>query len=151
MLTDQVVQRWQRRSGQHRCNSIMYKCKTTMKTFKNNFTTQEQSKRLLELGVPAWTADCFYPIKTSDMPIIIADIKVGFNLKYSTPCWSVGRLIEIHRIYSTLPDEEYMFPFWKDQEDNIEWSIRVLESGIMAGNIDFQNLGTDDHRRHQGL
>ena len=27
---------------------------------QNNFTTTEQSKRLLELGVPAWTADCFF-------------------------------------------------------------------------------------------
>ena len=69
-----------------------------MSKLQNNYTTQKQSKRLLELGIPAWTADCFYPIKTSDMPIIIADIKVGFNLKYATPCWSVGRLIEIYEI-----------------------------------------------------
>lgn len=28
-----------------------------MKKLQNNFTTPEQSKRLLELGVPEWTAD----------------------------------------------------------------------------------------------
>lgn len=31
-----------------------------MKTLENNFTTPEQSKRLLELGVPADSADMYY-------------------------------------------------------------------------------------------
>ena len=31
-----------------------------MKQLQNNFTTPEQSKRLLELGVPADSADMFY-------------------------------------------------------------------------------------------
>ena len=31
-----------------------------MKTLQNNFTTPEQSKRLLELGVPADSADIYY-------------------------------------------------------------------------------------------
>lgn len=31
-----------------------------MKTLQNNFTTPEQSKRLLELGVPADSADMYY-------------------------------------------------------------------------------------------
>ena len=30
-----------------------------MKKLQNNFTTPEQSKRLLELGVPADSADCY--------------------------------------------------------------------------------------------
>lgn len=31
-----------------------------MSKLQNNFTTPEQSKRLLELGVPADSADCFW-------------------------------------------------------------------------------------------
>ena len=31
-----------------------------MKNLQNNFTTQEQSKRLLEIGVPADSADMYY-------------------------------------------------------------------------------------------
>ena len=31
-----------------------------MKTLQNNFTTPEQSKKLLELGVPIDSADMFY-------------------------------------------------------------------------------------------
>lgn len=114
---------------------------------QSDFTTPEQSKRLLELGVPIDSANCYLTrfgidkdwevkvlnnVKYSEIPIS--------NQEYCLPCWSVGRLIEIHRICSTLPDERYMFPFWKDQEDNVEWVIRVLESGIMIGNIDFSKL-----------
>jgi hypothetical protein len=39
-----------------------------------------------------------------------------------------------------MPEEQYMFSFWYDTQDNVEWAIRVLESGIMTGNIDFSKL-----------
>lgn len=63
-----------------------------MKTLQNNFTTPEQSKRLLELGVPAWTADCFY----SESGKI--EIKNTALDELFPSCWSVGRLIEIYHI-----------------------------------------------------
>ena len=120
-----------------------------MKNLQNNFTTPAQSKRLLELGVPSDSADC-YLLRTrtqGDTFIVevlhdeLYSIKDKFtNILEYLPCWSVGRLIEINRICSTLPDEEWMFPFWKDQEDNIEWAIRVMESGVRVGNIDFSKL-----------
>ena len=59
------------------------------KKLRSNFTTPEQSKRLLEIGVPTWTADCYYneygkmEIKNTALDILY------------TPCWSVGRLIEV--------------------------------------------------------
>ena len=120
-----------------------------MKNLQNNFTTPAQSKRLLELGVPADSADC-YLLRThtkGDTFIVevlhdelYSKIDKFTNILEYLPCWSVGRLIEINRICSTLPDEEWMFPFWKDQEDNIEWAIRVMESGVRVGNIDFSKL-----------
>lgn len=111
-----------------------------MKKLKNNFTTPEQSKGLLELGVPAWTADCYYKMNLYSFKTEMCFTKEDNLLYHYTPCWSVGRLIDIHRVSTTLPDEEYLFPFWKDQEDNVEWAIRVLESGIRTGNIDFSKL-----------
>ena len=75
-----------------------------MKKLQNNFTTPEQSKRLLELGVPAWTADLRYRIcKANDSiignPYITKGKKyIGSHFNYSLPCWSVGRLIEIYEI-----------------------------------------------------
>ena len=147
-----------------------------MTKFKNNFTTNEQSKKLLDLGVPADSADMYYK-QYSDAVIYVGEVgdvpqgktfyihepslrhinpegtwtwkdgeridlsgKVDELRKTDIPCWSVGRLIDISRICTTLPEEEYMFPFWYDTQDNVEWSIRVIESGIRTGNMDFSKL-----------
>jgi hypothetical protein len=75
-----------------------------MKTLQSNFTTIEQSKRLLELGVPAWTADCFYHNVVDEHPKVSyidgdRDFKWNLECEYAPkPCWSVGRLIEIYHI-----------------------------------------------------
>ena len=91
-----------------------------MSKLQNNFTTPEQSKRLLELGVPADSADCYNTTKHIGKIINghIGKIPEGITYKnvkqlsvwrkkngnhieiYS--CWSVGRLIEIIKICSDL-------------------------------------------------
>lgn len=64
---------------------------------QNNFTTSKQSKRLLELGVPAESADCYYSETIKHIVVIDDEIdKKEFFRGYIVPCWSVGRLIEIH-------------------------------------------------------
>lgn len=88
-----------------------------MKRLQNNFTTPEQSKRLLALGLPADSADCFTanpmeclpPIEYLAIFVIDRDetytqcidklCEDGF-VKHSDylPCWSVGRLMEIELI-----------------------------------------------------
>ena len=89
-----------------------------MKTLQNNFTTPEQSKWLLELGVPADSADCYFYDwdlkKTNDhhrggSPQIfdwfqrdIEKFKKRKCIKVH-PCWSVGRLFEIIKICSDVP------------------------------------------------
>lgn len=80
-----------------------------MKTLQNNFTTPEQSKRLLELGVPADSADCVWynPYYDGDRPEL-AEISVWKGKypqrvdKYTLPCWSVGRLLEIFLICTSI-------------------------------------------------
>lgn len=83
-----------------------------MKTLQNNFTTPEQSKKLLELGVPANSADMFwiasdekYPstelvwnlyIRTSDSLDKNFFKTYNMNEFQVIPCWSVGRLMEIY-------------------------------------------------------
>ena len=84
-----------------------------MKQLQNNYTTPEQSKRLLELGVPADSADCYY--ETSRLKTIrwgacqygnkIPDIVES----YVYPCWSVGRLIEIYEICTPYKIEQFDF------------------------------------------
>ena len=125
-----------------------------MKKLQNGFTTPEQSKRLLELGVPADSADCAmfpydetfeqYELRAVPFNKVFSTYEIynedGTIYPGKTPCWSVGRLIDISRICTTLPEEEYMFPFWYDTQDNVEWAILVIESGVRTGNMDFSKL-----------
>lgn len=76
-----------------------------MSKLQNNFTTPEQSKRLLELGVPADSADCLYDnawlkIDEDDVPLVIYKTNkfTDYDQQEYTPCWSVGRLLEIYLI-----------------------------------------------------
>lgn len=73
-----------------------------MKQLQCNFTTPKQSKRLLKLGVPADSADClldngWLEIDEDDVPSVIHKTHkfTDYNQQDYTPCWSVGRLIEI--------------------------------------------------------
>lgn len=90
-----------------------------MKKLQNNFTTPEQSKRLLELGVPSDSADAIlrHYIWASgydendeenwETPMVIdyksqlsvsdlLEMVIDDEYDKAIPCWSVGRLIEIH-------------------------------------------------------
>lgn len=69
-----------------------------MKKLQNNFTTPEQSKRLLELGVPEWTAECFYKLDLYSFKTEMCFTKEDSLLHHYTPCWSVARLMEIYEI-----------------------------------------------------
>ena len=125
-----------------------------MEKLKINFTTPEQSKKLLELGLPAESADCYYYDWATNpddemygaciqwIDTTLGDDYQKFHVLEiaALPCWSVGRLIEISRTCTTLPDEEWMFPFWKDVQDNVEWAIKVIESAVRTEHIDFSKL-----------
>lgn len=67
-----------------------------MKELQNDFTSPEQSKRLLELGVPADSADHYYPDYGS-IPMVVWTLTQPRDLRRGIlkPCWSAGRLIEI--------------------------------------------------------
>lgn len=81
-----------------------------MKKLQCNFTTPEQSKRLLELGVPADSADCFW-FDERDLMFLKDELysdeaKDGEWVRATDylPCWSVGRLIEIYLICNEVID-----------------------------------------------
>ena len=85
-----------------------------MKNLQNNFTTQEQSNRLLELGVPEDSADLYLLRTHTQGDTFIVEVlhdelyskKDKFsNLLEYLPCWSVGRLMEICKICE--PKKEY--------------------------------------------
>lgn len=104
-----------------------------MKTLQKHFTTPEQSKRLLKLGVPADSADCFYShyIKTYAHSehteilwhrprFITEDNNPDWNARLIDgtqtylPCWSVGRLIEIALICHKA--NMSLLKFYKDDD-----------------------------------
>ena len=87
-----------------------------MKNLQNNFTTPAQSKRLLELGVPADSADFYYDKDEVEIDEITHPYILPFNRKFSKyndmfylPCWSVGRLMEICKICEPKKEYEQLF------------------------------------------
>lgn len=118
-----------------------------MKKLQNNFTTPKQSKRLLELGVPAWTADLYFYeegcINNDDEPsgVIPYDEVYEDNSKETMfssyvelPCWSVGRLMEIHTICSDLKLA------WYHCDDIIDDIIECIAGDLLEQDFYFSRL-----------
>ena len=128
-----------------------------MKQLQNNYTTVEQSKRLLELGVPVDSADCYYlagekcprwlgiPFYKKCIEISLSDTNCknaqknlqNFKETKIIPCWSVGRLIEIYdicRCYDGDWDEVY------GKETYIETYVSAIEEAILDDMLDFSKL-----------
>lgn len=106
-----------------------------IKKLQNNFTTPEQSKRLLELGVPEDSADCHYTALQS-MVWVHIDNDPDFTNKLITPCWSVGRLIEI---YATCKNnfDFGLFRFGKGI-NSMDYMLTLFEECIL--DLDFSKL-----------
>lgn len=111
-----------------------------MKTLQNNFTTPEQSKRLLELGVPADSADCFCHEGGKWVGIFRFGDKISdFPARFGrTPCWSVGRLIEVYLLCAEEPTNfvTNVIFFKGNNMSNIE----VLIDSIKTTSMDFSKL-----------
>lgn len=121
-----------------------------MKKLQNNFTTPEQSKRLLELGVPENSADCYYydwawflesehygkQINIVQWDDFNEENRLRTNKVY--PCWSVGRLAQITLICSGSSKVGMMFKT-KDT-DLIESFIDDIYLLKEFGRLDFSKL-----------
>ena len=119
-----------------------------MKQLQNNFTTPEQSKRLLELGIPEDSSDCFY-INDEYTPHVRDELyerNTGYKFPFSeegfAPCWSVGRLIEIYItcIEHYTGDERLTFGQDTVRLGMIDCIIAAIEVGCDDGDIDFSKL-----------
>ncbi len=117
-----------------------------MKKSQRDFTTPDESMRLLGLGIPADSSDCYYQNALPEPKIIpygrkyqeyINSLK-GMNREiwYFKPCWSVGRLIEIFsKCYTGAkcyysPRNLYKVEFWVERFNRL----------TIIGFIDFSKL-----------
>ena len=120
-----------------------------MKQLQINFTTPEQSKRLLELGVPEDSADCYYYYwawygeeyqnKHPSPQICYTDSMPGERIYHFSsiyPCWSVGRLMEIYNICLLEPYPYY--PRFGRYENMI--NIMIDAFVFSQGDFDFSKL-----------
>lgn len=104
---------------------------------QNNYTTQEQSQRLLELGLPADSADCYFFLENSNIPLIHTG-----NGAPLFPCWSVGRLMEIIRecatnwVFRNTVIETLMTP----TTDNVDVLVRLMTADECKSDLDFSKL-----------
>ena len=101
---------------------------------QNQFTTPEQSGRLMEVGVPANSADCYYDTWGQIQWRKHADLNKDFFEKYPqyVPAWTSGRLIELYVKYvSEISLNIY-------EEDNLcEYFVGQFED---EGSVDFSKF-----------
>lgn len=120
-----------------------------MSKLQNDYTTPEQSKRLLELGVPADSANLFYSkfeCKTfENRPTLCYDKKYsdivphGYEKDY-LPCWSEGRLMRIFHI-CVSHTSMYGWNYHEDVDGNyIDYIIQEYIDALKWGELDFSKL-----------
>jgi hypothetical protein len=93
---------------------------------------------LLELGVPADSADCYYSVADKKNTYIRnAEETSIFSRDGFTPCWSVGRLMAIYFISKGL---DYWSPQFKKYqiENSVEYFVALIEENIKE--LDFSKL-----------
>ena len=119
-----------------------------MINLQNNFTTPEQSKRLLEFGVPADSADCYLLRTRTKGDTFIVKVLHGeiyskidkfTNMLEYLPCWSVGRLIEIFELCTSSKFERIKTKY--SVLTDILWQIEIYVTETSKGFcIDFSKL-----------
>lgn len=105
-----------------------------------HYTTIEQSKKLLELGLPVDSADMTWRKDCDNRycPIVGLDVSIkhklfSFRYGYSIPCWSIGALLEL--IPSCLGKFSDGIDFGLSKAVNNKWYsahyIKTKENGCM--------------------
>ena len=129
-----------------------------MTNFQRTFTTPDQSRRLLGLGLPADSADGFnanVPKGFTDVDVFlihanetytqrIAEIidhskerRTGVKKTDYLPCWSVGRLIEIDAICHKAKETRWTIT---KHTNILELVYREMVCSIRVGDYDFSKL-----------
>ena len=126
-----------------------------MKKLQNNFTTPEQSKRLLELGMPEWTANCVLRhynwaddnLNESnwELPCVVwssTDLDRFIDDEYDKvlPCWSVGRIMEICKICGSYELAKEIYGRALMYLNTVDGCICEMSYERNKGNLNFSKL-----------
>ena len=120
-----------------------------MVQLQNNYTSPEQSKRLMKLGLVIDSADCYYHKAAQDKELYriyhcgnetySKQVETAFRYEISPemlPCWSVGRLMEIIRICNLTAEKPWVYI----ERDNIHAMITAITDGVNNRMLDFSKL-----------
>lgn len=119
-----------------------------MKNLQNNYTTPKQSKRLLKIGVPEDSADCYFYDwawiggKYEGSAIQICSEYGGYRRERIMnnqiyPCWSAGRLIEI---LETCWTDRIESPIWYNYPGKGKTIIERVLWDFENRKLDFSKL-----------
>lgn len=98
-----------------------------------HYTTIEQSKELLRLGLSPESADMYYNLDNSKIPNIIIGAKDDFRCYI--PCWSLGALLEVLPTHIQIKSEVFHYEMMPDfgscliQYENVEGN-KILNQSI---------------------
>ena len=90
----------------------------------DNYTSIDQSKRLLELGLDSETADMMY-VQHQPEPVIKNDC---FAIEFDTPCWSVGALLDLMPVSIAVGNQSC--------GDDTTWICKFMEPGSNGISVD---------------
>lgn len=110
-----------------------------MKKLQNDFTTKQQSEKVLALGVPRLSANFYYDDENEVR--IVKDPEFELQSKGYFPCWSVGRLMEIYHICISNTTI-YGWSYHEDVDGNyIDYIIQEYVDALKYEELDFSKLG----------
>ena len=122
------------------------------KKFQPIYTSIEQSKMLLELGLPKNSADCYYRNYAkqgeprADVRFVLNgyDIITTIESCYSTlteitPCWSVSRLIDIYKTCRTYKCDSFAFNTQYGLDHMLEYILALFDENKDRLNFEFLN------------
>ena len=109
-----------------------------MGKLQNDFTTKQQSEKLLALGMPRLSANFYYDDENEVQ--IVKDPEFELQSKGYFPCWSVGRLIEIMTICNNFGTCTIDWVSFCKEQPPLQIIYDELCAGATQALLDFSKL-----------
>ena len=111
---------------------------------QKGYTTVAQGKKLLELGVPINSADCYYYTEVDKWPKILTTDNFDWEQSSYIPCWSVGRLAQVYLKCVVMPGNSTIELTGEFGSDVISEMVDYMDGKYIrgVGKLDFTKWGT---------